>query len=132
MWVAFTFAKATHIFSAKLVAFFFFFFMLMFMFMFFFSDVSYDVRGALWRVNNKIKRKFTLRALHSWKYWCFHYTRWKYLWYSQRKSKYPLCTCVVNVPEYDSLRETGRQMIPTPFWNGFVPLKLGANSFLLE
>ena len=30
------------------------------------------------------------RALHSWKYWCFHYTRWKYLWYSQPKSKYPL------------------------------------------
>ena len=30
------------------------------------------------------------RASHSWKYWCFHYTRWQYLWYSQEKSKYPL------------------------------------------
>ena len=25
-----------------------------------FGDVSYDVRNAHWRVNNKIKRKFTL------------------------------------------------------------------------
>ena len=25
-----------------------------------FDDVSYDVRNAHWRVNNKIKRKFTL------------------------------------------------------------------------
>ena len=30
------------------------------------------------------------RASHTWKYWCFHYTRWQYLWYSQDKSKYPL------------------------------------------
>ena len=30
------------------------------------------------------------RASHSWKYWCFHYTRWKYFWYSQQKSRYPL------------------------------------------
>ena len=30
------------------------------------------------------------RASHSWKYWCFHYTRWQYLWYSQQKSKYPI------------------------------------------
>ena len=30
------------------------------------------------------------RASHSWKYWCFHYTRWQYLWYSQQKSKCPL------------------------------------------
>ena len=71
-----------------------------------FGDVSYDARKAHWRVNNKIKGKFTYtiksfiscneniqiftRASHSWKYWCFYYTRWQYLWYSQPKSKYPL------------------------------------------
>ena len=29
-------------------------------------------------------------ASHSWNCWCFHYTWWKYLWYSPQKSKYPL------------------------------------------
>ena len=83
------------------------------------GDVTYNVRNAHWRVNNKIKRKFKktktkknypfsvanikifiscneniqifTRASHSWKYWCFHYTRWQYSWYSQQKSKYALC-----------------------------------------
>ena len=75
-----------------------------------FGDIIYDVINAHWRVNNKIKKKiysfsvdtiknsiscneniqiFT-RASHSWKYGCFHYTLWQYLWYSQQKSKYPL------------------------------------------
>ena len=36
-------------------------------------------------------------ALHSWKYWCFHYTRWQYLRYSQLKSKYPLY--IINTPQ---------------------------------
>ena len=30
------------------------------------------------------------RASHLWKYWCFHFTWWQYLWYSQQKNKYPL------------------------------------------
>ena len=74
------------------------------------SDVSYDVRNAHCKQWNKKKiysfsvntikifiscneniQIFT-RASHSWKYCCFHYTRWQYLWYSQQKSKYPLCT----------------------------------------
>ena len=37
------------------------------------------------------------RALHSWKYWCFHYTRWQYLWYLQQKSKYSLYIACVAI-----------------------------------
>ena len=38
------------------------------------------------------------RASHSWKYWCFHFTRWQYLWYSQQKNKYPLyLLCLENI-----------------------------------
>ena len=29
-----------------------------------FGDISYDFRNAQWRVNNKIKRKFTLFQFH--------------------------------------------------------------------
>ena len=29
-----------------------------------FDDISYDVRNAHWRVNNKIKRKFTLFSVN--------------------------------------------------------------------
>ena len=32
--------------------------------------------------------------------WCFHYTRWQYLWYSQQKSKYPLCILSANYREF--------------------------------
>ena len=54
----------------------------------------------LWRVSvkpifiscNENIQIFT-RASHSWKYWCFHYTLWQYLWYSEQKSKYPLFSC---------------------------------------
>ena len=27
-------------------------------------------------------------AKHEWKFECFHYTRWKFLWYSLKKSKF--------------------------------------------
>ena len=73
-----------------------------------FGDVNYDVRSAHCRVNNKTyffsvntitifiscneNIQIFTRASHSWKYWCFHYIRWQYLWYSQQKSKYPLCS----------------------------------------
>ena len=30
-----------------------------------FGDVSYDVRNAHWRVNNEIKRKFTLFSVNT-------------------------------------------------------------------
>ena len=39
-------------------------------------------------------------ASHSWKYWCFHYTRWQYLWYSQQKSNYPLCINVTSTSTF--------------------------------
>ena len=91
-----------------------------------FGDVSYDVINAHWHVNNKIKRKLTLttikifisfnenihiftRASHSWKYWCFHYTRWQYLWYSQPKSKYSLYIHLWQILEHQhnwSLQQT--------------------------
>ena len=81
-----------------------------------FDDVSYDVRSAHWRVNNKIKKIYSstviilkfftscnenihifTRASHSWKYLCFHYTRWKCWWYSQQKSKYPLVILILPI-----------------------------------
>ena len=43
------------------------------------------------------------RASHSWKYWCLHYTRWQYLWYSQQKSKYPLCHGQITLSKIDKI-----------------------------
>ena len=29
-----------------------------------------------------------MSAKHEWKFECFHYMRWKFLWYSQKKSEF--------------------------------------------